>query len=145
MVRPTQLRIHKHRWLLAAMTQNMLARPAPVYLTGVRAHNGVAGNLHIEYAADSLTGNAHLDPAVLATILMDPQDCWVQSSNRASFFLIWLIFLRCDLKVASASLCVFRRFRDNRPECKKCKTFQRVQAACCHGSGLHVASSAAFC
>ena len=55
LVRPNQLRFHKHRWLLAAIAQNMLARLAPAYLAKVRAHIGVAGN----EAADTLARNAH--------------------------------------------------------------------------------------
>lgn len=41
LVRPDHLQFHKHKWLLAAFAQNMLARPAAIYLVEVHAHIGV--------------------------------------------------------------------------------------------------------
>ena len=48
----------------------MLARPAPVYLTKVRAHIGVAGN----EAADTLARNAHEADDVPLSSFQDPLD-----------------------------------------------------------------------
>ena len=76
-MRPNQLCIHKHRWLISALAQNLLSRTAPVRLMKVRAHIGVLGN----EAADQLARHAHddIDAAVNTSSFVDPQDSLSQS------------------------------------------------------------------
>ena len=142
LVRPAHLQYNKHRWLIAAIAQNMLARPAPTYLTKVRAHAGVAGN----EAADKLAREAHADLHVCPATFEDPQDrgpAWVQ--YQCGEGLSDLDDLRHQaLKMTTAS---FHKFLATRPNLRMSKTFLRAQAASSDATeltGLHTASSMAF-
>ena len=70
LMRPTQHRYHKHRWLIQAITHNLLCRSAPARLSKVRAHAGVVGN----EAADLLASQAHGDVGVQKASYRDPLD-----------------------------------------------------------------------
>ena len=76
LVRPHLFCYHKHRWLVAAIAQNLLSRTASVRLTKVRAHIGVSGN----EAADALASQAH-EHAHAESAFVDPDKqgpAWVQ-------------------------------------------------------------------
>ena len=77
LVRPTHLRFHKHRFLVAAIAQNLVMRRAPVRIMKVRAHIGVVGN----EAADKLANEAHDLHGVEVSAFEDPMNrgpAWVQ-------------------------------------------------------------------
>ena len=67
--RPTSLRFHKQRWLIAAIAQNLLHHVAPVRILKVRAHAGILGN----EAADSLATQAHAEEDIDDFPFTDPQ------------------------------------------------------------------------
>ena len=139
LVRPAHLRYHKHRWLIAAIAQNLLARPARVCLTKVRVHIEISRN----EAADKLACEAHTAPHILPTAFQDPQlhgPAWVQCSlgDDPSE----LDDLRTQaLQVATTS---FHESQRHRQADRQTKTFLRAQTVCSNGLGIHTVSSMAF-
>ena len=66
--RPHTLMYNKHRWLVAAIAQNLLARSGPVRLTKVRSHTGIVGNT----LADDLARQAHSQDGIPLFSFSDP-------------------------------------------------------------------------
>ena len=136
---PTLLRFHKHRWLVAAIAQNLLSRTAHVCLLKVKAHIGVCGN----EAADRLAAQAHDMHDAPASSFADPQDrqpAWVQFwFGEALSDLDTLrshALSRAEMSYVQAVL--------RRPEGQHSKALHKVLSADGHDAGLHSASSNAF-
>ena len=136
---PTLLRFHKHRWLVAAIAQNLLSRTAPVRMLKVRAHIGVQGN----EAADHLAAEAHDMHDTPVSSFTDPQDrqpAWVQhwfGDTLSDLDTLRKHALHCaELSYEHA---VVQRAQSNQS-----KALQKVLAAEGRDGGMHIASSNAF-
>ena len=139
LVRPTQFRFHKHRWLIAAIAQSTLLRSAPVLLTKVRAHIGVRGNT----CADDLAASAHDADSVCISQFKDPclrGPAWVQ---------YWYGDTLSDLDdlkhhaIRIANLSALTQLQ-NKSDHLKSKTLLKVQTAITSQAGLHLVASNAY-
>ena len=139
LVRPSHVRYHKHIWLVAAITQNVVARQGPVLLTKVRAHIGVHGNT----LADCLASQAHDNMNAVLTGYCDPCDrgpAWPQCISHGQ-----LQDLN-DLKqhALTVSAVAYAESVQGQWQHLKSPFFLRVHAAIAHHGGWHEASTSAF-
>ena len=139
LVRPTQHRHHKHRWLIEAIVHALLCRSAPVHLSKVRAHAGIVGN----EAADALASQAHDDVDVQEASYCDPLDrgpAWVQHDHHGEMSDL------NDLRAHALSVAQlqYKQAAADGPDDKQSKSFASVHAAVTSSGGLHAASSTAF-
>ena len=138
--RPTSLRFHKHRWLIAAIAQNLLCRVAPVRILKVRAHAGILGN----EAADTLATLAHSMEDVDDFPFTDPQargpawvQCWYDDETLSDLDTLRQHALR-HTESRHVQLLL------NGPPSLRSKALQRIVEAEARDIGLHQTSSNAF-
>ena len=135
LVRPHQFCYHKHRWLVAAIAQNLLSRTASVRLTKVRAHIGVSGN----EAADALATQAH-DHSHAESAFVDPDSrgpAWVQCLHGDKLSDL-------DELCGYALKCASTSFLSAMPGNCRTKTMQNILRAHAHAQGLYAPAGAAI-
>ena len=137
LVRPSHFRFHKHRWLVAAIAQQLVSRQAAVHISKVRAHIGVLGNS----LADELASQGHDAMDIMPSSFSDPMDrgpAWLQCHMHGE-----LQDLN-DLKDHALSIAeaAYAESQCHRRESLRSKIFCKVQQAITDHGGWHAASIA---
>ena len=136
---PHDYRLHKHRWLVAAIAQNIIARPGFVKLSKVRAHSGIKGN----EMADRLATDAHELRGVALFSLQDTVargPLWVHCPFGESVSDVHELHDQ-PLQLAKSAHV---RALHARPASAKSQAFVRFTALHADSGGLHCPSSTHF-